>query len=340
MYTISVDSGSSSVSLKNLLKSFLLIIEKYPGFKFRVFVDSENFFLALKLSEGHPRVEVLECKYIASVGLDLSEIYYDVESDKYDYTVTRAVQDCICGASDACLIMGDPLHASIIAGKLERKIGTIKQNSPKGLAVLLPTFQLEKRLLLDVGIAGSTNLFNLALLGETFGKYLFKSPQKISFVNSVLEDNRARKDTKKSVLAYREKFPHSVDRLFIKPNELFKKAPCTVAICNGSHGNLILETISGMLDFIAFINKKEEEKLVFPVLSSMFFGESVDTVSEAFKERGCLGFLLGFRFPIFTLSPFLDQKHIASSIEDILSKTELFTKFLEEFDKLNFEDSE
>lgn len=336
MYTISIDCSSTNIPLPLIIKFIVNTLEECSQIKFRLFISWKDFSFAVEKLKGYEKIEIIECNLIADFNTQLPEIYYDVESGNYNYTITRAINDSIFGSSHACIITGVPIHASIIASKLERKLGSVKVGSPKCLAAVLPTPDGFEKLLLDVGASSENNLFDLAILGETFGKWLFKAPQKVSFLNTELEDSKSIKEIRKNALVYQSEFPSSMQELLIRPEDLLKNGPCTVAICNGFHGNLVMQTIEATLAFNIEMNKKENEESFFSTLYSVFPGNKSDFTSDTIRQKNFINFLLGFGFPIFCLKSFSEKHGILNSGRNIFNLLENFPLFLTEFNKLEF----
>lgn len=168
-------------------------------------------------------------------------------------SIYRAIELVKLGEAQAVVSAG---HSGATMSLATLKLGRLKNVSRPAIATLMPNIK-NKTLLLDVGAntdCKSENLFQFAIMGETYAKEVMKiSKPRLALLSNGEEESKGNELTKETHTLMK-KLPNFIGNA--EGRDIFN-ANVDVLVCDGFSGNVILKSCEGVATAIFKILKNE-----------------------------------------------------------------------------------
>lgn len=168
-------------------------------------------------------------------------------------SIYRAIELVKLGEAQAVVSAG---HSGATMSLATLKLGRLKNVSRPAIATLMPNIK-NKTLLLDVGAntdCKSENLFQFAIMGETYAKEVMKiSKPRLALLSNGEEESKGNELTKETHVLMK-KLPNFIGNA--EGRDIFN-ANVDVLVCDGFSGNVILKSCEGVATAIFKILKNE-----------------------------------------------------------------------------------
>lgn len=249
MISIAIDAMGGDFGEKPIIQG---VIEALSQRSFRAILVGDSKLLRAQIPKHLERyVEYEESSEVFSMNENATDALKRKET-----TIYKAIELVKDGKAGAVVSAG---HSGASMSLATLKLGRLRGVSRPAIATLMPNIS-GKTLLLDVGAnvdCKSENLFQFAIMGETYAKEVMNIPKpRIALLSNGEEDCKGNELTKETHKLMR-KLPNFVGNA--EGRDIFNGS-IDVLVCDGFSGNIILKSCEGAATTILQMLKNEIRK--------------------------------------------------------------------------------
>jgi glycerol-3-phosphate acyltransferase PlsX len=227
-------------------------------------------------------------------------------------TIYKAIDLVKEGNADAVVSAG---HSGASMSLATLRIGRIKGVSRPAIATLMPTSENQNTLVLDVGAnvdSDSKNLFEFAVMGQTYAQYALQQDEPIVGLLSNGEEESKGNEVTKEAYKLISRLPNFAGN--VEGSDIFK-GTVDVVVCDGFVGNILLKTAEGVADTIGKIIKKNLKRSLISIAGAVLMRKVFKNlkVRVDYAEYGGAP-LLGVKAPVIIAHGKSNPKAIQNAI--------------------------
>ena len=245
---IAIDTMSGDNGLTVTIPAFYHVLLNNTETNFILVGDSKKIiktFSDLNLNIiRHNNIEIINCQKFEEENIELNAFYKQLKQGKINSSMSKTIELVAAGKADACVTAGSTKALMALTNNYIQTIPDIKRPA---LISLLPTFNLRKSWMIDLGANSSSNankLYQFALMATTLIETKKKGTVSVGILNLGKEC--------KSGPTYIQEAANLIKKItniefygFIEGNEIYN-GKVDLIVCDGFIGNIVLKSSEGL----------------------------------------------------------------------------------------------
>ncbi|GGD42105.1 phosphate acyltransferase [Malaciobacter pacificus] len=306
MLRIAIDAMGGDFGPTPIIEGLVAALKKNNNFT-AIAVGDKQQLLPLIPQNFLSRIEIVHTEDVISMSDSATDALKRKES-----TIYKAIDLVKEGNADAVVSAG---HSGASMSLATLRIGRIKGVSRPAIATLMPTSENQNTLVLDVGAnvdSDSKNLFEFAVMGQTYAQYALQQDEPIVGLLSNGEEESKGNEVTKEAYKLISRLPNFAGN--VEGSDIFK-GTVDVVVCDGFVGNILLKTAEGVADTIGKIIKKNLKRSLISIAGAVLMRKVFKNlkVRVDYAEYGGAP-LLGVKAPVIIAHGKSNPKAIQNAI--------------------------